>query len=60
MIELVDKVFMVEWDDELGYYVPIDPQAPAKGCIRGIAFGCIVWLILLFLVYLALRLMSII
>jgi hypothetical protein len=48
---------MVEWDDELGYYVPVDPQAPAKGCIRGVLLGAVCWIIILSLVYLAIHLL---
>jgi hypothetical protein len=51
---------MMEWNDELGYYVPVDPQAPAKGCVRGITGGCMLWIIILLLAFLVLRLLSII
>jgi hypothetical protein len=57
MLPHVEKFLMVEWDDELGYYVPVDPQAPAKGCIRGVLLGAVCWIIILSLVYLAIHLL---
>lgn len=50
MLPIVEKVIGYEWDDELGYYVPLDPLRPAKGCIRGVLLGAVCWIILIALV----------
>lgn len=43
---------MMEYDSELGYYIPVDKRKHAKCCINSFALGCASWVVLLSVAYL--------